>query len=67
MDRRRRFIVSIAMLITGMSVGFLLLGTVYDGPRWVAFLVFVAYLAITALVIRFSSRYARSLKNEEKR
>lgn len=67
MDRRRRFIVSIVMLIAGMSVGFLLLGTVYDGPRWVALLVFIVYLAITTLVIRFSSRYARSLKEEEKR
>lgn len=67
MDRRRRFIVSIVMLIAGMSVGFLLLGTVYDGPRWVVLLVFIVYLVITTLVIRFSSRYARSLKEEEKR
>ena len=67
MNRRHRFIVSIVMLLLGMTIGFLLLGTVYDGPRWKAVAVFIAYLAITVPVVRFSARYVRSLKDEEKR
>ena len=62
---RRSFIISIVMLIAGMSVGFLLLGTVYTGPRWIAFLVFLVYLFILFMVIRFSKRYSDELKKSE--
>ncbi len=62
---RRSFIISIVMLIAGMSVGFLLLGTVYTGPRWIAFMVFLVYLFILFMVIRFSKRYSDELKKSE--
>ena len=62
---RRSFIISIVMLIVGMSVGFLLLGTVYTGPRWIAFMVFLVYLFILFMVIRFSKRYSDELKKSE--
>ncbi len=62
--RARKFIISIVMLMTGMTAGFLLLGTVYTGPRWIAFIVFLVYLAVSAAVIRFSRRYVRLLREE---
>ena len=62
--RARKFIISIVMLMTGMTAGFLLLGTVYTGPRWIAFIVFLVYLAVSATVIRFSRRYVRLLREE---
>ncbi len=65
---RRSFIISVAMLMVGMTVGFLLLGTVYTGPRWIMFIVFLAYLLISYMVVKFSRRYSEWLKdNEEKR
>ena len=56
------FIVSIVMLISGMTIGFLLLSIVYTGPVWVKVVVFVVYLFITAMTIRFSKRYLNTLK-----
>ncbi|MBO8435918.1 MAG: hypothetical protein IAA97_02955 [Spirochaetes bacterium] len=56
------FIVSIVMLISGMTIGFLLLSIVYTGPVWVKVVVFVVYLFITAMTIRFSKRYLSTLK-----
>ena len=64
-SRYRRFVASIIMLMAGMTIGFLLLGTVYDGPVWVKAVVFVVYLAVSTLVIRYSRRYAEYLKTEE--
>ena len=60
----RGFIVSIVMLMTGMTAGFILLGTVYTGPRWIAFIVFLVYLVISYAVVRLSWRYVRDLRRE---
>ena len=62
---RRSFIASVVMLMTGMTVGFLLLGTVYTGPRWVMLVVFALYLLVSCFVIKFSKRYAQWLKTNE--
>ena len=62
---RISFIISIVMLMVGMTVGFILLGTVYPGPRWVMFVVFLAYLLVSYLVIKFSKRYIQWLKSNE--
>lgn len=62
--RIRSFVVSIAMLMAGMTLGFILLGTVYTGPRWIAFIVFLVYLAVSYAVIRLSVRYIRQLRDE---
>ena len=66
-DRRKRirsFIVSVSMLMIGMTIGFILLGTVYTGPRWIAFIVFLVYLAVSYAVIRLSWRYVRDMIKE---
>ena len=62
---RRSFIASVVMLMTGMTVGFLLLGTVYTGPRWVMLVVFALYLLVSYFVIKLSKRYAQWLKTNE--
>ena len=66
MNKRRSFIISIAMLLAGMTIGFLLLATVYDGPGWVKLAVFLAYLLISFLTVRFSKGYADWLKESDK-
>lgn len=55
------FIASIVMLIAGMTVGFILLGIVYDGPVWVRAIVFLVYLFITGMTIHFSKKYIETL------
>ncbi len=59
---RASFIAAIAMLLVGMTVGFILLGLVYTGPVWVKALVFIIYLFVAGMTIRFSKRYADSLR-----
>ena len=59
---RTGFIVSIVMLISGMTVGFLLLGLVYSGPVWVKVVVFLVYLFVTAMTLRFSKRFLDTLE-----
>ena len=54
------FIVSIVMLLAGMTAGFLLLGIVYQGPVWVRAVVFIVYLFVAGMTIRVSRRYIRS-------
>ncbi len=56
------FIVSIIMLLSGMTVGFILLGVVYSGPVWVRAVVFIIYLFIAGMTIHFSRKYVESLK-----
>lgn len=61
---RAGFILSIVMLLTGMTVGFILLSIVYTGPVWVKGVVFAAYLFIAGMTIHFSRIYADSLKKK---
>lgn len=62
--RIRKFVISIVMLMAGMTAGFILLGTVYTGPRWIAFAVFVVYLVVSCAVVRLSWRYVSDMKKE---
>ena len=54
------FIVSIVMLLAGMTAGFLLLGIVYQGPVWIRAVVFIVYLFVAGMTIRVSRRYIHS-------
>ena len=66
-DKRiAHFILSIVMLIVGMTVGFVLLSLAYTGPRWVVFIFFLIFFLIAYLVIRFSSRFVRELRDGTK-
>ena len=62
--RIRKFVISIVMLMAGMTAGFILLGTVYTGPRWIVFAVFVVYLVVSYAVVRLSWRYVSDMKKE---
>lgn len=65
-DRKiRGFIISIVMLMAGMTIGFALLAIAYTGPGWKAFIVLAAYLIISCSVIVYSVRYVRYLKNRK--
>lgn len=37
---------AVAILLAGMTTGFILLATVYTGPLWVKVLVFVVYIVV---------------------
>ncbi len=37
---------AVAVLLAGMTTGFILLATVYTGPVWVKVLVFVVYIIV---------------------
>lgn len=37
---------AVAVLLAGMTTGFILLATVYTGPVWVKVLVFVVYIVV---------------------
>ena len=66
-SRRVKFVISIAMLITGMTIGFLLLALAYTGPVWVKAVVAVVYFVIVILVVKASKRYIEVLKELENR
>ena len=61
---RAGFIISIVMLITGMTIGFILLSLVYTGPVWVKLLVFILYLFVATMTIRFSARFVKAMKED---
>ena len=65
MAKHRQFILSVVVLILGMTLGFFFLSLAYAGPRWVVFVGFLVYFLIAFLVIRFSWRFARELKELE--
>ena len=56
------FILSIVILLVGMTVGFILLSLVYTGPVWVRALVFVIYLVIAGMTIKAARKYVEYLK-----
>ena len=65
-SRRLGFIISIAMLLIGMTIGFILLSLAYSGPVWVKAIVALVYFIIVILVIWGSKRYIALLKESEK-
>ena len=60
-----QFIISIMILMIGMTAGYILLALAYTGPGWKAFLVLIAYLMVSYFVIRYSIRYVRYLKEKD--
>ena len=71
MKSKASFIIAIAVLIVGMTAGFILLSLVYSGPKWIAFAVFLIYLFILYFTVVFSKRYIKALdevkKDDEKK
>ena len=66
-DRKKiHFIISIVMLMAGMTAGFLLLSVVYTGSQWVRLAVLAAYVFVSAMVIKFSKRYIKMLSERKK-
>ena len=61
------FVISIVVLLLGMTIGFLLLGTVYTGPVWVKLLVFIIYLIIVFFLIHFSKDFVTNFYSCEKK
>ena len=55
------FVISIIVLVVGMTIGFILLSLVYTGPNWVKFIVFIVYSMIVFFLIKFSISFAKSL------
>lgn len=43
---------AVAVLLVGMTAGFILLSMVYTGPVWVKVVVFIVYIVVVAGVIR---------------
>ncbi len=64
-NRKAGFIASVSILIAGMTAGFILLGLVYDGPRWISFIVFVAYLFVMYFTVKASRSYIRAIDSME--
>ncbi len=60
-SRKKSFIISIAMLILGMTIGFAFLAFAYTGPLWIEIAVGVICIAVLFFLARFSIRYLKSL------
>ncbi len=60
------FILSIVILVLGMTVGFILLSIAYQGANWIKFLVFIVYLLIVSFLIKFSIGFVRTISEAEK-
>ena len=72
-ERKTSFLISISILLLGMTAGFILLSFIYTGPVWVRFCVFIVYLFIVSFTIKCSGKYVDELnlieaekKSEEK-
>ena len=61
------FISAIVVLLISMTIGFLLLSSVYTGPAWVEFIVFVVYLIVVLFVIKYSHVFVSSFYKDEKK
>ncbi len=59
--------VAVGMVLVGMTIGFVLLSLVYDGPAVVRLIVYVAYLFIVYFMIRSVVRLGRAIREEEKK
>ena len=46
-NKARSFIISIVMLMAGMTAGFIFLAIAYAGPGWKALIVLLAYLFVS--------------------
>lgn len=50
---------AVALLLVGMTAGFILLSLAYSGPAWVKVLVFAVYLLVVAGLVRGVSKLTR--------
>lgn len=68
-NKRTGFILSIVLLVAGMTAGFILLSFVYDGPKWISFAVFIVYLFVVYFTVKASIGYLKAVddaKNQKK-
>ena len=63
----RGILASVVFLLTGMTIGFVLLGFVWEGSAPVRVLVGAAYLFIVFMVVRSTGRVISAIKAEEKK
>lgn len=61
----KTIIVSLTILIVGMTIGFLLLSLVYDGPVWVKVVFLLVIVVVLAFLIRSARNLIRAIKDEE--
>lgn len=66
-NKKSGFIFSIVLLIVGMTIGFALLSRVYDGPKWVSFVVFIVYLFILFFTVKASRGYLQAIEELERK
>ena len=57
---------SLIFLFVFMTIGLVLLAFSYTGPRFVALLVFIAYIFITYFLFKTTLSLVKSLKESEK-
>lgn len=53
------------LLLFGMTVGFILLSTVYTGPRIWAVLVYIVYIVIVVFSIKSVRKFVKALNEKE--
>ncbi len=59
--------VAVGMILVGMTIGFVLLSLVYDGPASVRLIVYLAYVFIVFFMIRSVRRLASAIREEEEK
>lgn len=59
--------VPVVILLIGLTVGFLLLSTVYTGPVIWKVVVFVVYLVVVILMIRSVRKLSEALKEQQEK
>lgn len=57
--------VPVIILLLGLTVGFLLLATVYTGPVIWKVVVFIVYLVVVILMVRNVKKLSDALKEED--
>ncbi len=63
---RKGLWISIIILLIGMTLGFMLLSSVYTGPSWIRVAVFIVYIVVVLLLIRSVRRLDSYLKDKER-
>lgn len=66
MKNSTSIMLSLIFLFVFMTIGLVLLAFSYTGPRFVALLVFIAYVFITYFLFKTTLSLVKSLKESEK-
>lgn len=61
----RGILASVVFLLSGMTIGFVLLGIVWEGSAFIKVLVGAVYLFIVFMVVRSTGRVISAIKAEE--